>query len=85
MRLSQSRLRPAALYSPTVIPMLLAVPAIMLIAASKLAAFRSGILVSAIFCRSALEMVATLVLFGAAEPDLILQYFSAVQQPAGSW
>ena len=55
--------------------MLLAVPAIMLIAASTLAAFKSGIFSSAIFCTSALLMVATLVLFGTAEADFRLQAF----------
>ena len=55
--------------------MLLAVPAIMLIAASRLAAFKSGILSSAIFCTSALLMVATLVLLGVAEADFKLQAF----------
>ena len=55
--------------------MLRAVPAIMLMADSRLAAFRSGILVSAIFCTSALLMVATLVLLGTPEPDSILQAF----------
>ena len=44
------------------IPILLAVPAIMLIAASMLAAFKSGIFVSAIFWISALEIVATVSL-----------------------
>ena len=38
----------AITYSATVIPMLLAVPSIMLIAASRLAALRSGIFISAI-------------------------------------
>ena len=47
----------------------------MLIAASTDAAFKSGILSSAIFCNSALEMVATFVLFGTADPDLSLQAF----------
>ena len=56
-------------------PMLLAVPAIMLIAASMLAAFKSGILVSAISFTCALVMVATFVLLGTAEPDLILHAF----------
>ena len=55
--------------------MLLAVPAIMLIAASTDAAFKSGIFNSAIFCSSALLMVATLVLLGTAEPDFSLQAF----------
>ena len=53
----------------------LAVPAIILIAASKEAAFKSGIFNSAISCTFALEIVATLVLFGTAEPDLMLQAF----------
>ena len=52
-----------------------AVPAIMLVAASMLAAFKSGILSSAIFCTSALVRVATFVLFGVAEPDLIFAAF----------
>jgi hypothetical protein len=47
----------------------------MLIAASKEAAFKSGILSSAISCNFALEIVATFVLFGTAEPDLMLQAF----------
>ena len=42
---------------------------------SSLCVFRSGIFNSAIFCRSALLMVATFVLFGTAEPDSILQAF----------
>ena len=50
-------------YSSTVIPILLAVPAIMLIAASKDAAFKSGIFISAISWILALEIVATLFLF----------------------
>ena len=62
-------------YSATVMPIERAVPAIMLIAASREAALRSGILVSAIFCTSSLEMVATFCLFGTAEPDSILQAF----------
>ena len=53
----------------------LKVPAIMLIAASMLAAFRSGILVSAILRTSSLLMVATLVLLGTPEPDSMLQAF----------
>ena len=47
--------------------MLRAVPATMLIAASTEAAFRSGILVSAIFFTCSRVSLATLVLFGAAE------------------
>ena len=62
-------------YSSTVIPILLAVPAIMLIAASKVAAFKSGIFISAISWILALEIVATLFLFGTPEPDLMLQAF----------
>ena len=44
-------------------------------AASMLAAFRSGILVSAILRTSSLLMVATLVLLGTPEPDSMLQAF----------
>ena len=55
--------------------MLLAVPAIMLIAASRDAAFRSGIFNSAISCTFAFEIVATFSLFGTAEPLLILHAF----------
>src|SRR5699024_1530983 len=62
-------------YSPTTTPMERAVPAIMLMAASMLAAFRSGILVSAILRTSSLLMVATLVLLGTPEPDSMLQAF----------
>jgi len=62
-------------YSSTVIPMLLAVPAIMLIAASMDAAFKSGIFISAISLTLSLEMDATFVLFGTAEPDLMLHAF----------
>ena len=47
----------------------------MLIAASKDAAFKSGIFNSAISCNFALERVATLSLFGVEEPDLMLQAF----------
>ena len=47
----------------------------MLIAASRDAAFKSGIFNSAISCNFALESVATFALFGAAEPDLMLQAF----------
>ena len=47
----------------------------MLIAASKDAAFKSGIFNSAISCNFALESVATFVLFGVAEPDLMLEAF----------
>ena len=64
-------------YSSTLIPILLAVPAIMLIAASKDAAFKSGIFISAISWIFALEIVATLFLFGTPEPDLMVQaYFN---------
>ena len=63
------------LYSSTSIPMLLAVPAIMLIAASIDAAFKSFIFVSAICCKSALDTVATFFLFGSPDPDWILQAF----------
>lgn len=55
--------------------MLLAVPAIMLIAASMLAAFRSGIFISAISRTLSLEMVATLVLLGAADAVFRLHAF----------
>ena len=47
----------------------------MLIAASKDAAFKSGIFISAISWILALEIVATFVLFGTPEPDLMLQAF----------
>ena len=47
----------------------------MLIAASKDAAFKSGIFNSAISWILALEIVATLSLLGTAEPDLMLQAF----------
>ena len=62
-------------YSTTVTPILLAVPSIMLIAASRLAAFKSGIFVSAISFTCAFVIVATLVLFGTPEPDLMLHAF----------
>ena len=52
-----------------------AVPAIMLIAASMLAAFRSGILVSAILRMSSLLMVATFSLLGTPEAFSMLQAF----------
>ena len=55
--------------------MLLAVPAIMLIAASMLAAFKSGIFISAISFTLSLEIEATFVLLGTPDPDLMLQYF----------
>ena len=48
-------------------PMLRAVPAIMLMALSTLAAFRSGILVSAILRTCSLVILATLFLFGTPE------------------
>ena len=66
-------------------PMERAVPAIMLIAASTLAAFRSGILVSAILRTSSLLMVATLVLLGTPEPDSMLQAFLIRTGREGSW
>ena len=47
----------------------------MLIAASKLAAFKSGIFISAISWILALEILATFVLLGTPEPDLMLQAF----------
>src|SRR5699024_10017291 len=47
----------------------------MLMAASTEAAFRSGIFISAISRTLSLEIVATLVLLGTPEPDLILQAF----------
>ena len=56
-------------------PMLLAVPAIMLIADSTEAAFKSGIFWVAISFKASLEMVATFVLFGTPEPLSILQAF----------
>ena len=55
--------------------MLRAVPAIMLIAASRFAAFKSGIFVSAISWTCAFVIVATLVLLGTPEPDWMLQAF----------
>ena len=58
-----------------VIPTLLAVPAIMLIAASIDAAFRSGIFISAISRILSLEIVATFVLLGTPDPDFRLQAF----------
>ena len=61
--------------SPTTTPMDRQVPAIMLMADSRLAAFRSFILISAIFWMEALEMVATLVLLGTPEPDSMLHSF----------
>ena len=51
------------------------VPAIILMAASTVAAFKSGIFISAISCNWAFVIVATFVLFGTPEPDLILQAF----------
>ena len=48
--------------------MLLAVPAIMLIAASTVAAFKSGIFNSAIFLTCSFVNLPTLVLFGTPEP-----------------
>ena len=47
----------------------------MLIAASMLPAFRSGIFISAISLTLSLEIVATFVLFGTPEPDFRLQAF----------
>lgn len=47
----------------------------MLIAASKEAAFKSGIFISAISLILSLEMVATLFLLGTAEPDFKLHAF----------
>ena len=55
--------------------MLRAVPAIIDIADSRFAALRSGIFVSAIFCTSAFEMVATLFLLGTPEALSIPQAF----------
>ena len=55
--------------------MLLHVPAIMLMAASTVAAFRSGIFFSAISRSCSCVIVATFVLFGTPEPDWILQAF----------
>ena len=52
-----------------------AVPAIMLIAASILAALRSGIFSSAISLTLSLETLATFVLFGTPEPDLMFAAF----------
>ena len=51
------------------------VPAIIDMAASKDAAFKSFILVSAIFWRSSLEIVATLFLLGSPEAFCSLQAF----------
>jgi hypothetical protein len=56
-------------------PILRAVPATMLIAASTSAALRSCIFCSAIFLKSAFEIVATFVLFGVAEPLSTLHAF----------
>ena len=61
--------------SVTVIPMLRAVPATMLIAASTLAALRSGIFSSAILRISSLLMLATLSRWGTPEPCSMLQAF----------
>ena len=52
-----------------VIPMLRAVPSTIRIAASTLAAFRSGIFVSAISRTLSRLTVATLLRFGSPEPD----------------
>ena len=52
--------------------MLLHVPAIMLIAASMLAAFRSFFLISAISFSCSRVIFATLSLFGTLEPESIL-------------
>ena len=54
--------------STTSTPMERAVPAIMLIALSMLAALRSGIFVSAIFLICSLVILPTLVLLGTPEP-----------------
>ena len=62
-------------YSSTVIPIERAVPATMLIAASRDAALRSGILVSAICFTCSLVIFATLVLFGVADAVSIPQAF----------
>ena len=56
----------------TTIPMLLAVPATIFIAASTVKAFRSVIFSSAIFLTCSLETEATFCLFGSGEPDCIL-------------
>ena len=55
--------------------MLRAVPAIMLIAVSMLAAVRSGIFCSAIFLICSVVIVATFVLLGTPEPLSIPQAF----------
>ena len=55
--------------------MLLAVPAIMLIAASREPALRSGIFCSAIFVSCSLVILATLVLLGTPEPLLMPHAF----------
>ena len=47
----------------------------MLIALSRFAAFKSGILSSAIFWISAFDTLPTLFLFGTPDPDLILAAF----------
>ena len=57
------------------IPILLAVPAIMLIAASTEPALRSGIFISAISRILSLLIVATFVLLGTPDPDFRLQAF----------
>ena len=64
--------------------MLRAVPATMLMAASREAAFKSGIFISAISWSFALEMEATLFLLGTPEPDLMLQAFFKERLPAES-
>ena len=50
-------------------------PAIMLMADSRFAAFRSGILISAILRTCARVMFATFVLFGTPEPLSMPHYF----------
>jgi len=62
---------PPTVYSSTTIPILLAVPATILIAVSILPAFKSGILISAISFTLALEILETFFLFGSPEPDSI--------------
>ena len=57
------------------IPILLAVPAIILIAASSVAAFKSGIFVSAICLIASLLTVATFVLLGVPEAFSIFAAF----------
>ena len=60
-----------------------AVPSIIRIADSIFAAFKSGILVSAISCTCARVTVATLVVLGVPEPFSTPAAFFQKEQPAG--